>query len=460
MKRSHLFFFTIIFICFITSCKKESFLTSADALLFTSVDTLHFDTIFTGAGSIIQSFKIYNPNDQKLLLSDVELAGGNNSFFKLNVDGAPGTSFNNIEIAPNDSIYVFVTVNINSGSANRPFLVEDSIRINYNGNETLVLLDAYGQNAHFLRNISVTKDTLWTSELPFVLLGKFIVNEGKTLTITKGTKIYCHADAQFIVNGSLYISGENDGKVIFQGDRLDDYYKDLPGSWQGITFSRSSKNNMLNYTELKNANRAIIVNEPATVNNPKLKLHQCIIDNALEAGILCSNSSIEAINCLIYNCGNNINITAGGNYSFMHCTVVSYSNNFIAHVNPVLSISNSDSNNQTFALSAYFVNSIFYGDNGIVNDEILVQQSGGSSFNVNFENVLYKATDAIEANFTNCIQNADPLFVKIDIGKNQYDFHLQTESPCVNTGKNAFVSEDLDGHFRDSEPDIGCYELQ
>ncbi|HXL57670.1 MAG TPA: hypothetical protein VN958_15520, partial [Chitinophagaceae bacterium] len=115
MKRFHLLFIIIALTGFIISCKKESFITSTDALLFTSADTLHFDTIFTGTGSITQSFKIYNPNDQKLLLSRIEIAGGNTSVFKLNVDGAPGTSFSNIEIAPNDSIYVFVAASINPG---------------------------------------------------------------------------------------------------------------------------------------------------------------------------------------------------------------------------------------------------------------------------------------------------------------------------------------------------------
>src|SRR5438552_10711022 len=102
---------------------------------------------------------------------------------------------------------------------------------------------------------------------------------------------------------------------------------------------------MLTYTEINNANKAISVNDPSADNNPKLKLFQCIINNALDAGVFSNNSSIEATNCLIYNCGNNIRLTAGGDYSFIHCTVAGYSSNFIAHINPVLSISNTDSNN-------------------------------------------------------------------------------------------------------------------
>jgi hypothetical protein len=114
------------FLLFHHILQKTSFISSPDALFFTSTDDLHFDTVFTGTGSIIQSFKIFNWNDQKLLISNIELACGNNSSFKINVDGSPGTSFPNIEIAPNDSIYVFVAANIYHNSTSIPFLVRDS----------------------------------------------------------------------------------------------------------------------------------------------------------------------------------------------------------------------------------------------------------------------------------------------------------------------------------------------
>lgn len=455
----HRSLFILASLCVILSCKKTSFITSSDALLLTSTDTLHFDTVFTTTGSITQSFKISNINDQKLLLSKIELAGGANSAFKINVDGVAGVSFSNIEIAANDSIYVFVEASINPNTNNLPFLVQDSINITYNGKEQRVQLDAYGQNAHFLRNATVTKDTIWNSELPFVILGSLTIEEGKTLTINKGVQVYCHAEAQLIVNGSLHAFGESGNKIIFAGDRLDDYYKDLPASWQGIIFAENSKNNMLNSCEIKNASDAITVNNPSTDNNPKLKLNECVISNASGSGIFSSNSSVDAVNCLIYNCGNNIQITAGGDYNFTHCTVAGYSNNFVSHLNPVLSITNADSNNQTFALNANFINSIFYGDNGIVSDEIFVQQSGSSFFNLNFENDLYKGGGSL-GNFTNCIQNQDPLFVNIDAGENVFDFHLQEGSPCINAGKKTFITTDLDNNTRNDKPDIGCYEAE
>ncbi len=50
----------LLFAVFMASCKKASFTNSPDAVLTTSIDTLQFDTVFTSAGSVTQSFKIFN----------------------------------------------------------------------------------------------------------------------------------------------------------------------------------------------------------------------------------------------------------------------------------------------------------------------------------------------------------------------------------------------------------------
>ncbi|QEC69400.1 hypothetical protein FRZ67_19605 [Panacibacter ginsenosidivorans] len=462
MKTRNLIFLLITAVAvFFVACKKTTFTDSPDALLFTSIDTIHFDTVFTSVGSITQSFKIFNANDQKLRISNIELAGGGSSVFKINVDGATGTSFNNIEIPPNDSIYVFVAATINPNNNTNPFLIQDSIKIEYNTNETFVQLDAYGQNANFLNNARVTKDTTWSNALPFVILGGLTVQEGKTLTIEKGTKIYSHAGATITVNGTLKAVGEkyDSTKIIFRNDRLDDYYKDLPASWNGILFTENSINNELAFASVLNATNAIVVRNPSFNSNPKLKIEESIIDNASGAGLYGIYSSIDATNCLVSNCTDNVKIVAGGDYNFNHCTVASYSNNFLTHNSPVLLITDVDDNNQSFPLTANFINSIFYGDDGLVTDEISLQQTGNNTFNINFENVLYKG-NASNANFINSIQDQDPLFTTIDAFNNIFDFHLQDISPCVNTGKSTAVSIDLDGNERDEIPDIGCYEYK
>ena len=92
--------------------------------------------------------------------------GGSASAYHINTNGQPGPEARDIEIAANDSIYIFVSLTINPNSNNLPFIVSDSIRIEYNGNERFVQLEAFGQNARFLRNESITGQVTWTNELP------------------------------------------------------------------------------------------------------------------------------------------------------------------------------------------------------------------------------------------------------------------------------------------------------
>jgi hypothetical protein len=447
-----------------TSCRKTSFIESADAYVTFSSDTLHFDTVFTTTGSITQSFKIFNLNDQKLKLSNVKLMGGNASSFKLNVDGTPGVNFNDIEIAPNDSIYVFATVTINPNAANLAFIVRDSILINFNGNNRFVQLDAYGQNANFYWNRRIKSNEVWSNNLPFVILGGLTVDSNVTLTIQKGCKIFCHADAPIVVNGTLKVTGEkyDSTRVVFRGDRLDEGYRDFPGGWPGILFNPSSKDNVLNYAVIKNAYQGIVTQLPSVNNNPKVSLNQCIIDNVYDAGILGLASDIKAVNCLISNCGKNIALGAGGNYSFNHCTVASYGNLYLSHKDPVLLITNVVDQNQTFDLKAAFSNCIFWGEGGIVDNEIAIEKKGTTPFNITFENVIYKVKDVpTAATFNNSFKNTPPEFDSIDAGRRYFDFHLKPTSPAIDKATFNLLSPvtiDLDGKLRGSKPDIGCYE--
>lgn len=452
----------LLFIIIAFSCKKTSFINSPNALTGFSTDTVHFDTVFTTAGSVTQSFKIFNKNNLKLRLYEIKLMGGTLSPYKINVDGTAGASFSDIELEPDDSVYVFVSVSVNPNTANLPFIVQDSILVNYNGNNKYIQLQAYGQNANFCRNKKITADTTWNNDLPFVILGGLSVDSSVTLTINKGCKIYSHADAPFIVNGTLKVDGEvyDSTRVTFSGDRLDQDYSDLPAAWPGIYFTSSSINNVLTYAIIKNAYQGIIAE--ATGSNPKITLNQCIIDNIYDAGIISIASSIKAVNCLITNCGSNISIAAGGSYLFDHCTVASYATAYIDHKNPVLYITNAYDQNQTFPLTAHFQNCIFYGEGGLAANEVVIdKKTAADLFDVTFQNVLYKNKDAaIDPLFTNSIKNEAPQFDSIDAGRRIFNFHLKASSPAIDKGIPSGVTVDLDGKNRGTLnlPDLGCYE--
>lgn len=460
----------ILTVCLLTiliSCRKDSFITSADARVTITADTLKYDTVFVTAGSTYRTFKIINENNQKIRLSSLKLMGGAGSVFKMNVDGTPGTQFSNIEIGANDSLYVFAQVNVNPSAANLPFILRDSIEVSFNGNKRLVQLEAWGQNAHFFRDKVVAVNETWNNDLPYVLLGSLLINANQTLTINKGCRIYVHADAPIVVNGSLVVNGLKDtaDRVYFRGDRLDEPYRDYPASWPGIFFQPGSKDNVFTYADIRNAYQAVALQDPSLNANPKLILNECVIDNAYDAGIISLNSSVRARNCLVSNCGKNLFLVKGGDYQFTHCTVVTYANRFIDHRDPVLVVSNFISVNNspvTANLNAVFRNCIFWGDNGLVNDEVVVAKSGATTFNVNFDYNLWKV-QTTPANITSnqLINNQSPQFDSVNTSRNYYDFRLKASSPALNKGINAGIATDLDGKPRPvGLPDLGCFEKQ
>lgn len=446
------------------ACRKESINFNKDARLSLGNDTIRFDTVFTSAGSITQYFLIKNEDKQKLRISNIQLMGGTASMFKMNVDGMPAVQTGGLEIEGNDSMYVFVSVNINPSAQQLPFIIKDSIKVEWNGNTEYKQLEAWGQNAHYLRNEIIETNTTWDNDLPYVILGGLVVDTNATLTIPEGARIHLNANAPFVVDGTLKINGTKTDSVVFKSNRLDDPYRDFPGSWPGIYFRGSSKDNILNYTYVQNSYQGIVAEKPASNSNPKVTLNNCVIDNVYDIGVLGLNSSITANNCLFSNCGNNVALIYGGTYTFTHCTISSFSNSYVQHKNPVVLATNfTKVNNQviTSPLNATFTNSIIWGDGGLVENEIVVQKEGTDAASVTLQNVLFRAkNDPGNSTITNAIRNQDPAFDSIDVSNRYYNFRLKAESPAINKGIVTPLLTDFDGNGRIGLPDLGCFEKQ
>ena len=65
----------------------ENYSTNPNHQLSFSADTLSFDTVFTTIGSATKEFMIYNRNDQPLMIGEIMLASGEETGFRINVDG-------------------------------------------------------------------------------------------------------------------------------------------------------------------------------------------------------------------------------------------------------------------------------------------------------------------------------------------------------------------------------------
>jgi hypothetical protein len=177
-------------------------------------------------------------------------------------------------------------------------------------------------------------------------------------------------------------------------------------------------------------------------------------------------SNIKAQNCLVSNCGKNIVLGYGGNYDFSHITAAAWSNTYIQHKDPVLLVTNylKDGNKiYTENCTASFKNCIFWGENGITEDEVVVDKQGATIFNVNFQNCLWKVkTQPANVTATNIISNQSPAFDSINTQLKFYNYRLSENSPALNKGAELGITLDLDGKPRPvgGNPDLGCYERQ
>ena len=118
------------------SCKKP-FNYSNKNLSF-SIDILLFDTVFTTIGSTTKRFKIYNTDKTVINIEEMELMGGSNSPFRINIDGTSGLIFKDVELLEGDSLFAFVEVTLAVNNVLNPLVISDSIRFKTNGKNQYV----------------------------------------------------------------------------------------------------------------------------------------------------------------------------------------------------------------------------------------------------------------------------------------------------------------------------------
>ncbi|MFM7666673.1 MAG: hypothetical protein ACKO7D_00620, partial [Bacteroidota bacterium] len=210
-KTTYFFIFILVLAGSFMSCKKNNLLSKKN--LEFSVDTLVFDTVFTTVGSTTKQFKIYNKESKTVQIDQIELMGGANSPFRMNVDGNMGTTLSNIRIEGNDSLFVFVEVTLDINSQILPMIVEDSIRFRTNGKDQYVKLAVWGQDmyfhySNFQAEIFDLNEGVWPNDKPHVIYGAAIVDSAKSLTIQAGTQVHLHKNSVFYVyKSALNIQG-------------------------------------------------------------------------------------------------------------------------------------------------------------------------------------------------------------------------------------------------------------
>jgi hypothetical protein len=256
--------------------------------------------------------------------------------------------------------------------------------------------------------------------------------------------------------------------VVFRGDRLEQYFVDDPGNWEGIHFLRSSHDNEINYAVIKEAIVGIRVDSLKETSAPKLTLRNTLIRYTLSSGITWNNvrylrGELPGTTVVVEW---DVQLEFGGNYQFENCTFANYSSVLINHQSPVVRMSNyfayKDSVGNDVVnladLNANFRNCIIYGS---LENELDRDPNSSAVFSYQFDHCLMKLTDTVNVDnpsFNAILKNQDPAFADPSEAD---DYHLTENSPCIDAGISNGIFIDLDGNSRPQGVswDIGCYEF-
>lgn len=485
-----------------SSCRKDFSAELSSGELSFSKDTVYLDTVFTNIGSSTYHLKVYNKSNKNISIPKISLGRGESSFYRLNVDGAPGKIFENTEILAKDSVYIFIETTIDYNQAVDP-IYTDSIVFSGGGHLQDVKLVTLAKDAYFLfpskdadgliETITIGMDTegekitvngfylqdntTFTNKKPYVIYGYCAVPSNKTLTIDPGASIYFHSNSGLIVdkNATLLINGELNKEVIIEGDRLEHAFSNNPGQWGTIWLRAGSKNHSINHAIIKNASAGIIIDSIGSDTTPTLTIRNTQIYNSSNFGILARETNIKGENLVINNSGqSSLACTIGGTYNFTHATFANYWSNGLRQFPSVL-INNFFSyaeNNQIITETrdlhaANFTNCIIDGNSNI---ELIIDKVDGSVFNYEFKNNMIRFddynnsyADIPEYNFEdtnhyiNNIVNGEPDFKspvtnEFIIGENSQGINKADSNGTI------AVPNDILGVLRASPADIGAYQ--
>lgn len=476
-------------------CRRDELFTEDPGVrLEFSQDTVLFDTLLTTVGSVTKRFVVRNPNNRAVRVN-VALEGGTPSPYRINVDGSSGVSFEGVEILGKDSLYVFVEANLDQNNTNNPLVLEDHILFNTNGSEQSVLLVAWGQDAHFFvpdRSIqglppysiiaglddqgNETCETVnWPNDKPYVIYGYAVVDSCSTLRIEPGVKVYMHGGSGLWIYrwGQILAEGTVEQPIVFQSDRLEPFYAELPGQWDRIWINDgpAGQDHLLQNVVVKNALVGIQCETwpflpDAPTSAAKLELNNVNIRNCSAAGILSRNYRITSNNLLVGDCGQySVALTGGGEYFFNHSTIANYWNYGIRQTPAFIMTNTYPDINGALQIreieNSSFTNGIIHGSNA---NEFQLEFDAALTPAITFDHFMLRTdqstSDPTRFPFPDRIfRNQNPGFVSAS----DRNFRLGASSFARNKGTSSTIAAifDIAGNLRNCDGqgfDLGCYE--
>lgn len=457
------------------SCADDATFSSSPAYkLQFSCDTISLDTIFSRVPSSTRTMWVHNSNKEGLRCSSIRLANGNQTGFRVNVNGVylgetQGYQISDEEIRKGDSIRVFVEITSPVNHADTPQLITDDLVFTLeSGVQQKVNLRAWSWDAELLRNIIVTSDTVLGSAMPTVIYDTIFVRKGATLTIPAGKTLYMNNSAAIKVEGRLVCNGEPGNEVVLRSDRLDnmfDYlkYDDVSGQWGGIVIASDSYGNVIRHTDI-HATRDAIVCDSASTSQKKLTVSASTIHNAKGYGILAQDCDISIDNTQLSNTLGACLAVVNGRTEVNNSTLAQFYP-FDGNRGDALTIVQDTTS--ASRLDFTIRNSIV---TGYADDVITLSRTDSTRMAVLFDHCLLRTPevsdtticrDIIWEDVTDTIVSGRKNFVNIDTRNLRYDFHLKEGSLAIDAADPlTSLPADRDATPRDDKPDMGCYEKE
>jgi hypothetical protein len=510
------FLFFVVFLLSLTSCRQDFETVPSNGRLAFSKDTVYLDTVFTNISSSTYTLKVYNRSNDDIHIPTIAFANGDNSKYRMMVDGMTGRDgkgkyFENVEILAKDSLYVFIEATAGIEDADpTDFLYTDKVLFDSGSHQQDVDLVTLIQDAYFIypertqnpdgsytyqgeplseNDPKITAFPLdesdpvngnelhFTKTKPYVIYGFPTVPNNKVLEIDPGARVHFHDqsglivanDASIHVNGAPSTTAALENEVIFEGDRLEPGFAEIPGQWFAVILTDGSTDNRFKNLTIKNATAGLFIqnNDGTTVDIENTQIYNCTV-----AGILARTGRINGRNIVINKAGQYaLACTLGGTYNFTHCTFANFWSAGSRSTPSVLLDNTLLVDNTLFVapLSATITNSIIYGTNSI---EIGLKKDNGAAFTTDISYSLIRFND-----FNN--QFTDPMydFVKNPASKNNIVSNFQTlndpkfknpqrnnlrvllGSSVIDKGNPvALVPRDADNILRSvTTPDLGAY---
>lgn len=447
-----------------TSCIEDGFTTSPSDQPEFSVDTLDMGVVFTAQGTPTYSFTVRNRHGKMLNISSISLRDGGKGVFRLNVDGQSGRTFDNVEIRPNDSIYVFVEATV--PEVGTPLLNEvlDCLDFTTNGVTRTVVLRAEGRDVTRLRGLVVEngEEHHLTAEYPYQIFDSIVVRPGATLVLDPGATLHFHDKAFLRVEGRLLSEGTAGSPVNLTGDRTDNVVGSIPfdlmaSQWHGVRFTDESRGSELSHTVIRNTVAGVTVD--SITEGTALKMVNCRLRNSAGYAFESRHSRVEAYGCEFADASLGVVSLTGGELAFNHCTFANYYL-FTALRGPAVQLwhidGESDDESGLPYMKADFSNCIIYGNGTDMSHGDLM---GAGVFIVN---TLLKSEGTDDDNFIRCIWDKDPLYYTV---REDYvfDYRLRDESPAAQAGDPSLMRPDSAVDFygvrRDpAAPSLGAYQ--